>query len=47
VYTIDMGRRVGYVGGRAGAAAGNPAANHIQLVVENGNQVISAYPIIP
>lgn len=45
VYIINMGRRVGYVGGQAGAAAGNPAAHHIQLVVKNGNQVITAYPI--
>jgi hypothetical protein len=27
VYTVDMGRRVGFVGGQAGAAAGNPAAS--------------------
>jgi len=47
VYTIDMGRRIGYVGGQAGRAAGNPAARHIQLVVENGNEVITAFPIIP
>ena len=33
-YEIDMGRRVGYVGGQAGGAAGNPAANSIRLIVE-------------
>ncbi len=47
VYTIDMGRRVGFVGGVAGAAAGNPATNFIQLIVQNGNEVISAFPVIP
>jgi len=46
-YTIDMGWRIGYVGGRLGAAAGNPAASHIRLIIENGTDVITAYPIIP
>lgn len=47
VYTVDMGRRVGYVGGQAGAAAGNPAANYVQIVIENGKEVITAFPVIP
>jgi hypothetical protein len=46
-YIIDMGRRVGYVGGQAGAKAGHPAANFIQIIIEQGNQVISAFPVIP
>jgi len=46
-YTIDMGRRIGYVGGRSGAAAGHPAASHIRLIIANGTDVITAYPIIP
>jgi hypothetical protein len=45
VYTVDMGRRVGWVGGQGGAALGNPRVNNIQLVIRNGNQVITAYPI--
>ena len=45
VYTVDMGRRVGWVGGQTGAALGNPAVNNIQLVTRSGNQVITAYPI--
>jgi len=45
VYTVDMGRRVGWVGGQSGSSLGNPAVNNIQLVIRNGNQVITAYPI--
>jgi hypothetical protein len=44
-YLVDMGRRVGWVGGQGGATLGNPAVNNIQLVVRNGNQVVTAYPI--
>jgi hypothetical protein len=47
VYIVDMGRQVGYVGGQAGAAAGYPAAYHIQLVIEAGNTLITAYPVVP
>ncbi len=47
VYTVDMGRRVGFVGGRAGAAAGNPAASHLRLVVQGGRDIITAFPVVP
>jgi hypothetical protein len=59
VYTVDMGRRVGYVGGQGGAASGKPATNHVRIVVQGGPlppgvagptappQVISAFPLIP
>ncbi len=47
VYTVDMGRRVGFVGGQVGAAAGNPAASHVRLVIENMRDVITAFPIKP
>jgi RHS repeat-associated protein len=46
VYTVDMGRSVGFVGGQAGAALGNPAASHVRLVLE-GTNVITALPVIP
>lgn len=46
VYIVEMGCRVGFVGGQAGAAAGNPAAAHVRLVLE-GTEVITAFPIIP
>ncbi|MEN1680048.1 MAG: hypothetical protein AAGJ46_10670 [Planctomycetota bacterium] len=44
VYRVEMGRRVGYVGGQRGAARGRPAARRIQLVMEGGN-LITAYPV--
>jgi hypothetical protein len=47
VYTVDMGRVIGYIGGRAGAASGYPDASHLQLVIERANEVITAFPIIP
>jgi hypothetical protein len=46
-YTVDMGQRVGYVGGAGGATAGNPAANHVRIIVQNGNEVVTAFPLIP
>lgn len=46
IYVVDMGRRVGYVGGRSGRRDGRPAARHIQLVVV-GNKFITSYPVIP
>jgi hypothetical protein len=45
VYTVGMGRNVGWVGGQGGTALGNPAVNNIQLVIRNGNQVITGFPI--
>ncbi len=45
IYTVDMGRRIGWVGGQGGAALGNPAVNNVQLVIRNGNQVITGFPI--
>lgn len=45
VSTSSGGSPVGYVGGRNGAAAGNPAASYDRLVIRNGNEVISAYPV--
>ncbi|MBZ0236593.1 MAG: hypothetical protein K8M05_29975 [Deltaproteobacteria bacterium] len=45
-YTVNMGRRIGFVGGAPGAALGNPAAYHVRIVLQ-GNDVITAYPIIP
>ncbi len=45
-YTIDMGRRVGYVGGGAGLRNGYPAASHIRLVLED-RDVITAFPLNP
>lgn len=46
VYTIDMKRRVGFVGGEAGRRDGHPDATHIRLVLE-GRDVITAFPLKP
>jgi hypothetical protein len=46
VYTVDMGRRVGYVGGRPGQREGHPPTFHVRLVLE-GDDVITAFPLIP
>jgi hypothetical protein len=47
IYTVDMGRRVGFIGGQAGAAAGHPAASHVRLVIESSADVITAFPVRP
>ncbi len=43
IYTVDMGKRIGYLGGKAGARKRNPMARRVRLVLE-GKQVITAYP---
>ena len=47
IYTVDVGRPIGYVGGQIGSTLGYPTAQHIQLVIEGINDVITAFPIIP
>jgi hypothetical protein len=44
IYTVDMGGRVGFVGGRDGARRNHPMARRVRLVVQ-GNQFITAYPL--
>lgn len=46
VYNIDMGRRVGYVGGQSGNRRGKPSADHIRLIVQ-GDRFITAFPFRP
>lgn len=46
IYTVDMGREIGYIGGDTGNRDGRPKARHIRLVLEE-QRVITAYPIIP
>jgi RHS repeat-associated protein len=45
VHFVNMGQPVGYVGGIPGGQSGHPQVNYVQLVVENGNQVITAFPV--
>lgn len=44
VYTVDMGKRVGYVGGREGGERRKPMARRVTIVVE-GKRFITAYPL--
>lgn len=44
IYTVDMGGRIGFVGGRDGNRRRQPMARRVRLVVE-GNRVITAYPM--
>ena len=44
IYTVDMGRRVGYVGGRDGNRRRKPMARRVRLVLE-GNRFITAFPL--
>jgi hypothetical protein len=46
IFTVDMGRRIGYVGGQTGGRQGHPPATGVRLVLE-GRNVISAYPVKP
>lgn len=43
VYTIDLRRRIGYVGGQRGARSKHPAAKKLKLILED-DRVITAYP---
>ena len=45
VYDVDMGRRIGYVGGREGKVRGHPAARGVRLVMED-DRLITAFPIV-
>ncbi|GAA4546029.1 DUF6531 domain-containing protein [Amycolatopsis samaneae] len=45
VHYVNMNEDVGYIGGVPGAASGHPPARYIQLVLENGNEVITAFPV--
>lgn len=44
VYTVNLGRRIGYTGGSEGERKGNPACRCVRIVLEDENIVISAYP---
>lgn len=44
IYTINLGRRIGYVGGREGNRRDRPQARRLRIVLE-GNRVITAFPL--
>ena len=45
-YTVDMRRKIGFVGGQTGKRRNNPSTNHVRLVLQ-GDRVITAYPFKP
>lgn len=44
IYTVDLGSRVGYVGGQEGQRRRKPMARRVRLVLED-NRVITAFPL--
>ncbi|KAA5543833.1 hypothetical protein FYK55_11735 [Roseiconus nitratireducens] len=44
IYTVDLGHRVGFVGGREGQRRRHPMARRVRLVLEDA-RVITAYPL--
>jgi len=44
IYTVDLGKRIGFVGGQDGRRRRNPMARRVRLVLE-GKRVITAYPM--
>ena len=44
VFTVNLGRKIGYMGGSEGKRTGNPECRYVRIVLEDGNVVISAYP---
>lgn len=46
VYEVDLGRRIGYVGGQSGNRQGKPAVDHVRLVVQE-DRLITAFPFRP
>lgn len=44
VYTANLNERIGYVGGQKGKRNGNKECRYLRLVVQNGNEVVTAYP---
>ncbi|MEM6654516.1 MAG: hypothetical protein AAF596_01810 [Planctomycetota bacterium] len=44
IYTVDLGERIGYIGGQTGNARGRPGSRRLRLILE-GKSVITAYPV--
>ncbi len=44
VYTVNLKRRIGQMGGEEGERKGNPECRYLRIVLEDENVVISAYP---
>ncbi len=46
VYTVNLNRRVGYIGGESGRRRNHPSARHVRLILD-GDRFITAYPVRP
>ncbi len=44
IYTVDMGGRVGYIGGQDGNRQKKPMARRVRIVLDQ-QRVITAYPL--
>lgn len=44
VLTVRMSRKIGHMGGEEGQRQRNPECRYLRMVLENGNEVVSAYP---
>jgi hypothetical protein len=44
IYTVDLGSRIGFVGGSEGKRRRNPMARRVRIVLDK-NRVITAYPM--
>lgn len=44
VFTVNLRRRIGQVGGSDGSRQGHPDCRYVRIVLENENEVITAFP---
>ena len=44
VYTVDLGEKIGFVGGQVGERKRHPDCRYLRLVIQNNNEVVTAYP---
>ena len=44
VYTVDLGEKIGFVGGHVGERKRHPDCRYLRLVIQNNNEVVTAYP---
>jgi hypothetical protein len=44
-YTVRLSRSIGYEGGQQGRRNDHPKLNRLKLIVEDGNELITAYPV--
>lgn len=43
--TVDLQQPIGFVGGQVGQERGHPPCRYLRLVVQNENEVVTAYPV--